>query len=148
MQPRAEGACSLGCSGYLSKGIQDIRSATTGANDNRPGFDYLAGMDQPLSSLLQPGARVKVTQQIAGRDFAWTSEVRGTVLAYEQKQTGSWYAHSRGDKLWLDRLSLRKDDGELITLNLDEFSRVEVEQPAPAGAPTGTAKANETDLPV
>jgi len=84
-------------------------------------------MDQSLGSLLRPGARVKVTQQIAGRDYTWTSDVRGTVVSYEQKQTGSWFAHSRDDKLWLDRLTLRKDDGELTTLVLDEFSHIEIE---------------------
>ena len=97
---------------------------------------------------LQPGARVKVTQQIAARDYTWTSDVQGTVLAYEQKQTGSWYAHSKDDKLWLDRLTLKKDDGELITLNLDEFSHVEVESPAPSPAGAADKKTNESDLPM
>ena len=32
--------------------------------------------------------------------------------------------------LWLDRLTLRKPDGELITLNLDEYSVVEIEPAA------------------
>jgi hypothetical protein len=84
-------------------------------------------MQESLRSKLQPGVRVKVTQQIPARDYTWTSDVRGTVVSYDQKQTGSWYAHSRGDKLWLDRLTLRNDDGELTTLNLDEFSHIEIE---------------------
>lgn len=84
-------------------------------------------MEESLRSKLQPGVRVKVTQQIPARDYTWTSDVRGTVVSYDQKQTGSWYAHSRGDKLWLDRLTIRKDDGELTTLNLDEFSHIEIE---------------------
>lgn len=91
-------------------------------------------MDESLVGRLRPGARVKVTQQIAARHYTWTSDVRGTVVSYEQRQTGSWYAHSRGDKLWLDRLTLRKDDGELTTLVLDEFSRIDIESPAPAAA--------------
>jgi hypothetical protein len=104
-------------------------------------------MEQSLSSRLRPGARVRVTQQIAARDYAWVSEVRGTVVSYEQKQTGSWFAHSRGDKLWLDRLTLRKDDGELTTLVLDEFSNITIEQDA-APEHTDIAKENESDLPV
>ena len=88
-------------------------------------------MQESLRSRLRPGARVKVTQQIAARDYAWISEVRGTVVSYEQKPTGSWYAHSRGDKLWLDRLTLQKDDGEQTSLVLDEFSNIEIEEPAP-----------------
>lgn len=88
-------------------------------------------MTDSTQTLLKPGAKVKVTQQIAGRDYTWSTEVRGTVLEYNQKPTGSWFAHSDGDKLWLDRLKIRKDDGELMTLNLDEYTHIEIELPAP-----------------
>lgn len=73
------------------------------------------------------GTRVRVTQQIAARHYALPTETVGTVVSYEQKKTGSWYAHSKGDKLWLDRLTLRKADGEIITLNLDDFTKLTVE---------------------
>ena len=33
--------------------------------------------------------------------------------------------HSRDDRLWLDRLELRLDDGELAVLNLDQYSVIE-----------------------
>ena len=94
-------------------------------------------MDDAFRDKIQPGARVKVTQQIAARDYTWTSDVTGTVLEFEQKQTGSWYAHSKNDKLWLDRLTIRKVDGELITLNLDDYSHVTIESPA-GGASAAT----------
>ena len=84
-------------------------------------------MQESLRSQLVPGARVRVTQQIAARDRTWTSEVRGTVVSYDQQPTGSWYAHAKGDKLWLDRLKLRKEDGELVSLVLDEFSHIDTE---------------------
>jgi hypothetical protein len=84
-------------------------------------------MDDSIRNQLTVGAKVKVTQQIAARDYALATDVRGTVVGFNQKTTGSWFAHSKNDKLWLDRLTLRKDDGELVTLNLDSFSRVEVE---------------------
>jgi hypothetical protein len=89
-------------------------------------------MDQRTAQMLKPGAMVKITQQIAGRDYTLTSDVSGTVLAFDQEPTGSWYAHSKGDKLWLDRLTLKKDDGELTQLILDEFSHIEVLSAAPA----------------
>ena len=94
--------------------------------------------------------RVKVTQQIAARNYTWTSDVVGTVVEYRQKQTGSWYAHSKDDKLWLDRLLIRKDDGELTTLNLDEYSHIEILGDAARPPPDGAAapKANESNLPV
>lgn len=96
-------------------------------------------MDPELQKQLAPGAKVKVTQQIAARHYALTSDVRGTVVGYQQRTTGSWYAHSKNDKLWLDRLTIRKDDGELFMLNLDEFSQVTVESPAPTAAARSVA---------
>lgn len=76
---------------------------------------------------IAPGAHVKVTQQIAARDYAWPAEVRGQVISFQQKPTGSWFAHAKNDKLWLDRLVLRKADGEITTLNLDKYTHVEIE---------------------
>jgi hypothetical protein len=90
-------------------------------------------MDSEIRTKLTRGARVAVTQQIAARDYTWTTTVRGTVVDFSQRETGSWFAHSKDDRLWLDRLTLRKDDGEISTLNLDDYSRVEIQSP-PEGA--------------
>ena len=89
-------------------------------------------MEDSIRQQLVPGARVTVTQQIGHRipAKAWTNRVTGTVLEYVQKPTGSWFAHSRNDKLWLDRLKIRRDDGELMTLNLDDYSHIEVQAKA------------------
>jgi hypothetical protein len=89
-------------------------------------------MDQVLAAQLTPGTKVRVTQQIAARNYTWTTDVAGTVVQFQQQSTGSWYAHGKDDKLWLDRLTLRKTDGEITTLILDEYSRVELEDPAAA----------------
>jgi hypothetical protein len=87
-------------------------------------------MDDSLRKTLVPGARVTVTQQIPHRDRVWTNKVSGTIMEYTQKPTGSWFAHSKDDRLWLDRLKIKRDDGELLTLNLDDYSHVEVAAPA------------------
>lgn len=81
-----------------------------------------------------PGMRVRVTQQVprlptAGGTITTTFE--GTVQAFEQQKTGSWYAHSKDNKLWLDRLVLKADDGEVIYCNLDQYTRVDVLADAP-----------------
>jgi hypothetical protein len=81
---------------------------------------------QELHNELKPGARVRVTQQIAARDYAMATEVVGTVVVFEQRKTASWFAHARDNRLWLDRLVLRKADGEISTLVLDASSRVEL----------------------
>jgi hypothetical protein len=77
------------------------------------------------AALLKPAARVRVTQQLPQNNTVWTTTIEGTVLRYRQAKTGSWFAHAKEDKLWLDRLELRKDDGELVTLNLDSYSVIE-----------------------
>ena len=100
-------------------------------------------MDADLKEQLKPGARVTVTQQIAARNHTWTTAVKGTVQSFQQKPTGSWFAHSRGDKLWLDRLVLKLDNGEITTLNLDDYTHVELE---PGAGPVDESK-NESDLP-
>jgi len=84
-------------------------------------------MDEGIRQKLVPGAKVKVVQQIAGPDYTWTSEVAGTIVSYEQKPTGSWFAHSKDERLWLDRLTVRLGDGEITTLNLDDYSVVKIE---------------------
>ena len=85
-------------------------------------------MNPDVRDQLKPGVRVKVTQQIAARDYSWSADVSGTVVQFEQKKTGSWFAHSKNDKLWLDRLVIKKDDGEITTLNLDDYTHLEIEQ--------------------
>lgn len=79
---------------------------------------------QPL--VLSIGSRVRITQRVAARHYAFLAPVEGTILDLRPRPTGSWFAHGEADKLWLDRIVLRKADGEISTLNLDEHSRVEV----------------------
>ena len=79
-----------------------------------------------LPEQLKPGTKVKVIQQIPARDRTWSSEVVGTIIAVGSSKTGSWYAHARNSRLWLDRMTIRKDNGEISNLNLDRYSRIEV----------------------
>ncbi|MFZ4574059.1 MAG: hypothetical protein ACOYN0_06655 [Phycisphaerales bacterium] len=73
-----------------------------------------------------PGQRVRVTQQVPRQTGTLTTTIEGVVVGFEQQKTGSWFAHSRDHKLWLDRLRVRKDNGEIVHLNLDQYSHVEV----------------------
>jgi hypothetical protein len=88
-------------------------------------------MDVDIRSKLVPGTRVTVTQQIAGRNYTLPTATRGTVVKFEQRTTGSWFAHSKGDKLWLDRLVIQLPDGEITTLSLDDYSVVDIEEHQP-----------------
>lgn len=73
-----------------------------------------------------PGQRVRVTQQMPRQSGTLIATIEGVIINAGQAKTGSWYAHSKDKKLWLDRLELRKDDGEMVTVNLDHYSSVEV----------------------
>lgn len=78
---------------------------------------------------LSPGTRVRITKQVAREGKALTTTVEGTVVAYDQRKTGSWFAHAKDDKLWLDRLEIQKDDGEIYVCNIDAHTRIEIVTP-------------------
>lgn len=97
----------------------------------------------------QPGQKVAVTQQIAQRDEVWTTKIAGTVVRAEQAKTGSWFARSKDDRLWLDRLVLRKDDGEIVVINLDPYSHVELlDVPSDAAAANPAIQGQQPDSEV
>lgn len=82
-------------------------------------------------SLFPPGTSVCVKQTVDKRDRPYEAEVVGVVEAWEELPTGSWYAHGRkdpgdnaGPRLWLKRLKLRKPDGELTLLVIDDSSTI------------------------
>lgn len=83
---------------------------------------------------LTPGLRVRVAQRIATRDGVWTTMIEGKVVSCEPRPTGSWFAHGKDDRLWLNRLRIEGDDGELIDLTLDRNSTVTVLKPAQTDA--------------
>jgi hypothetical protein len=80
------------------------------------------------ATLPPPGTRVRVTQQLPRREGPWTNTIEGVITRFQQAKTGSWYAHAKDDQLWLDRLELQLDDGELVILNLDQYSVIEESQ--------------------
>lgn len=80
---------------------------------------------------LKPGQLIRVTQQVDRREGNWQSQTMGTVLEYRPEPTGSWHAHGKDDKLWLNRIRLRKPDGEITTIVIDQYTRVEILSDSP-----------------
>src|SRR5215470_6856647 len=74
--------------------------------------------------MLPRGKRVRVTHQIEERDRVTAANIEGIVESVEARPTGSWFARGKNDRLWLPRLLLRKDDGELILVNIDPQTRI------------------------
>jgi len=99
------------------------------------------------TDVFTPGDRVRVTQQIPQRQRVWTTQTIGTVERFERMKTGSWFARAKDDKLWLDRLTVRKDDGERVVVHLDPYTHVERLTPgsAPGSADPSAAHEGEAE---
>ncbi len=74
------------------------------------------------------GSLVRVTKRLVHGEEASAFGVEGEILRLGQQKTGSWYAHSQDKKLWLDRLEIKKADGEIVVMNLDDGTVVELIQ--------------------
>ena len=76
------------------------------------------------TSELRANQRVRVVQTVQERTDSWAIQVEGTIVELSLQPTGAWHAHGKNDKLWLQRLRLAKDDGEIVDLILDDASVV------------------------
>jgi hypothetical protein len=76
--------------------------------------------------LLRPGDRVEAKHQVKVGFQVWISTTVGTVVQTERRRHGLHRDRSPDDKVFSDVLVLRRDDGELNTLTLDEFSDLRV----------------------
>lgn len=76
-------------------------------------------------SNVKVGDRIRIIQQIPHGVECWISNTEGVVLSFAQEKTGAWFAHSRDKKLWLDRIVIRQDNGEVSSCILDRYSRIE-----------------------
>ena len=79
----------------------------------------------PPTFIPKPDQAVRVIQTVTTREGAWRTEVSGTVVHCAPLPTESWYAHGKGDRYWLMRLRLKRDDGELVELVVDENTIIE-----------------------
>lgn len=75
---------------------------------------------------LAPGDRIRVTERVVTIDRTWVTHVEGEIVSCRPESTGSWFAHGKNDKLWLLRVRIRKQDGEISTLNIDQNTEIEI----------------------
>ena len=74
---------------------------------------------------LEPGDRVEVVHGVTvGSSAAWTTTTTGRVLRRERRRHGLHFRRSGDDKVYSDVLILARDDGELTTVTMDEFTRL------------------------
>lgn len=75
-------------------------------------------------TMFEPGTPVCVRQESMRRGKPLTIEVIGVVVSWEDQPTGSWHVDGKDDKLWLRRLQLRKVDGEIVWLIIDDSTHI------------------------
>ncbi len=71
---------------------------------------------------LKPGDRIEATHVITIGPQTWTTKSAGTVVRAERGRHGLHFRRNFDDKVFSDFILLRRDDGELTTVALDEFT--------------------------
>ena len=78
-----------------------------------------------LYEQLEPGDRVDVVHGVTvGSTAAWTTTTVGKVLRRERRRHGLHFRRNADDKVYSDILILARDDGELTTVTIDEYTRL------------------------
>jgi hypothetical protein len=79
---------------------------------------------------LQPGDQVEIVHEVKVGFRRWTTTTRGTVVSKERRRHSLHFDRNFDDKVFSDVILLRRDDGELTTVTLDEFSDLRILAPA------------------
>ncbi len=78
-----------------------------------------------LYEQLTPGDRVEVIHGVQiGSSAAWSTTTVGKVLRRERRRHGLHFHRNPDDKVFSDVLILSRDDGELTTVTIDEFTKL------------------------
>lgn len=77
-----------------------------------------------LFAQLRPGDRVEVDHEIKVGLKRWRVKTAGKVVRTERRRHSLHFRRNVDDKVFSDLVVLRRDDGELTTLALDEFTRL------------------------
>lgn len=73
---------------------------------------------------LQPGDRVEISHEVKVGFRRWNTKTVGTVVSKDRRRHALHYRRNFDDKVYSDILILKRDDGELTTVTMDEFSEL------------------------
>jgi len=82
---------------------------------------------------LRPGDRVELKHEVKVGFRSWPTVTQGTVVNTERRRHSLHFRRNFDDKVFSDIILLRRDDGELTTVTLDEFSELRRLSAASAG---------------
>ncbi|GEM_PF-2260530 len=88
--------------------------------------------NRKLFEQLRPGDRVAVEHEVKVGFRSWRTRTEGTVVETRRVRQGLHFQRNWDDKAFADQIVLRRDNGELTTLTLDEYSRLELLRQAEA----------------
>jgi hypothetical protein len=71
---------------------------------------------------LAPGDRVEVTHEVKVGFRYWSTKTIGTVVGKDRRRHSLHFNRNFDDKVYSDVLILKRDDGELTTITVDEFT--------------------------
>jgi hypothetical protein len=71
---------------------------------------------------LRPGDRAEVEHEVRVGFRQWRIKTQGTVVRTERRRHGLHERRNFDDKVFSDVIVLQRDDGELTTVTLDEFT--------------------------
>lgn len=73
---------------------------------------------------LQTGDRVQIDHEVKVGFRRWMTTTIGTVVSKERRRHSLHFRRNFDDKVFSDVIVLKRDDGELTTITLDEFSEL------------------------
>lgn len=77
-------------------------------------------------SSLRPGMLVELKHEVKVGFRSWETRTVGRVVEARRRRLGLHFQRNADDKAFSDVLVLRREDGELTTVTLDEFSRLRI----------------------
>ncbi len=77
-----------------------------------------------LFEQLQPGDLVELRHEVKVGFRQWETKTEGRVVEASRRRQGLHYRRNSDDMAFSDVLILQRDDGELTTVTLDEYSRL------------------------
>ncbi len=75
-----------------------------------------------LFERLQPGDQVELEHEVKIGFRTWQTKTHGKVVSCERRRHSLHHQRNFDDKVFSDVIILKRDDGELTTVTLDEFS--------------------------
>ena len=75
---------------------------------------------------LKAGDRVELKHQVRVGFNEWQTTTIGTVVRAERRRHGLHHRRNNDDKVFSDLIVLKREDGELTTVTLDDFSELKI----------------------